>query len=244
MKSSAMTVALVGSSTIHGKGQAYDLIADLSARPANAGLRFLNFGRGGDLAFNTLQRLPEVIKARPTKVVVLVGGDDVLFSTFPKLRRFLVVTKRPPREPSPEWFEECMREILRRLRADTAAEVALCSLGPIGEDLGSSGPCQQKLNQLVANYSAIVRRICQEEAAAYLPFFERMRDQMMASPGRALTRFALLPMYLDAFRTLVLHEDLDQLGERHGWRLHTDGIHLNRRGGKILVDLIQGFLGT
>jgi hypothetical protein len=28
----------------------------------------------------------------------------------------------------------------------------------------------------------------------------------------------------------------------NGWRFHTDGVHLNSRGGMLAADLVQGFL--
>jgi lysophospholipase L1-like esterase len=237
-------VACLGSSTTHGKGQAYDWISDLRARPINAGLRFMNFGAGGDLAYNTLLRLPRVIEARPDKAVILVGGDDVLASTFPKMRRFVAISKRLPRGPAPDWYEDCLRQIVRQLKSQTPASIALCSLGPIGEAPQSTDPVQEKLNRLIAEYSAIVGRVAQQEAVAYVPFYERMQEQIVARPGPAFTEFRFWPMYRDAFRTFVLRKDLDALGAESGWYFHTDGIHLNHRGGKILVDLVQDFLGA
>jgi hypothetical protein len=51
-----------------------------------------------------------------------------------------------------------------------------------------------------------------------------------------------LPLYRDAFRTLALRKTPDQVASLNGWRLHSDGIHLNSRGGMILVDLVQAFI--
>jgi hypothetical protein len=39
-----------------------------------------------------------------------------------------------------------------------------------------------------------------------------------------------------------MREALDEVGRKNGWRLHTDGVHLNRRGGLVAADLIQRFL--
>jgi len=47
----------------------------------------------------------------------------------------------------------------------------------------------------------------------------------------ALTEFRLLPMYRDAFPTLILRMSPDEVGDLNGWKFHGDGIHLNRRGG-------------
>ena len=51
-------------------------------------------------------------------------------------------------------------------------------------------------------------------------------------------------MYRAAFKLLVLHRSLDEIGEQNGWRFHTDGIHLNNRSGKILADLVQEFVAA
>ena len=54
-------VACLGSSSTAGKGQAFDWMAELRRRPGNGQFEFRNFGVGGDLAYNALQRLPDVL---------------------------------------------------------------------------------------------------------------------------------------------------------------------------------------
>jgi hypothetical protein len=61
-------VACLGSSSTAGKGQAFDWIAELRRRPRNGRFEFRNFGVGGDLAYNALQRLPDVVACRPTRL--------------------------------------------------------------------------------------------------------------------------------------------------------------------------------
>jgi lysophospholipase L1-like esterase len=77
-KVEATPVAFLGSGSTAGKGQAFNWIAELERRPQNRRFRFDNFGVGGDLAFNALQRLPDVLACRPKIVVVWIGGNDVL----------------------------------------------------------------------------------------------------------------------------------------------------------------------
>lgn len=50
-------VACIGSSSTAGRGQAFDWIGELRGRPRNDGIRFANFGVGGDLAYNALQHV-------------------------------------------------------------------------------------------------------------------------------------------------------------------------------------------
>jgi len=69
-----------------------------------------------------------------------------------------------------------------------------------------------------------------------------MLAQIRASPGRAFTSFRFLPFYRDAFRVVVLGKTPDEVAQLNGWRFHSDGVHLNSRGGIIAADLIQQFI--
>ncbi len=79
---------------------------------------------------------------------------------------------------------------------------------------------------------------------SYLPFYERIHELILATPGRAFTSFDFLPFYRDVFRQFILRKSNDEIGRLNGWQLHRDGIHLNSRSGKILADLVQTFLNT
>ena len=237
-----MIVACLGSSSTAGKGQAYDWVGSLARNLADKHVQFRNFGVGGDLAYNALQRVSEVVSLRPDKVVVLVGGNDVLARASAKTRRFYRIFKGISAEPSAELYRQNMALLARRLKLGTTAEIALCSLTPIGENLHSAEPFQQRLNRYLAEYSAIVREIALQDGLKYLPVFERMCDEIAASPGRAFDSFQFLPMYRDAFRVLILGKSPDEIAAMNGWHLHTDGVHLNSVGGKILAKLVQEFV--
>ena len=242
VKTELTIVACLGSSTTAGKGQAFNWIGELEQWPRNNRFRFRNFGVGGDLAYDALQRLPDVYACRPDKVVILVGGNDVLALVSDKARRFFRISKNLPTEPTPEWFRENIRTIARRLKAETSAAIALCSLSPIGEDPSSTHPFQSELNQRIKEYSTIVKEIARDESVHYIALYEAMFARIMESPGRAFTNFRFLPFYRDAFRVLALRKSPDEVAQLNGWRFHTDGVHLNSRGGMILADLVQEFL--
>jgi lysophospholipase L1-like esterase len=235
-------VACLGSSSTAGKGQAFDWIAELRARTANARIEFRNFGVGGDLAFNALQRLPGLLASRPDKVIVWIGGNDVLALVSSKARRFFALTRRLPCEPSPEWYRENLTRIVRGLKAEAAADIGLCSLCTIGEDPDSDNPFQRELNRRIEQYSGIVAAIASSERCSYIPLYEAIADEIRASPGQAFTAFRFLPFYRDAFRVLVLGKSADEVARLNGWRFHSDGVHLNSRAGHIVADRIQQFL--
>jgi lysophospholipase L1-like esterase len=244
IKARVTVVAYLGSSSTAGKGQAFDWIGELKQRPCNKRFRFYNFGVGGDLAYNALQRLPDVLARCPEKVVVWIGGNDVLALVSRKVERFFRISKHLPCAPSPEWFRENLRAIARLLKVETSATVALCSLPPIGEDPVSANPFQSELNRRIEEYSTTIRKVAREAEVGYLPVHEAMLAQIRASPGRAFTSFRFLPFYRDAFRVLVLRKSPDEIARMNGWRFHSDGVHLNSRGGMIVANLVQEFIDS
>ena len=235
-------MAFLGSSSTAGKGQAYDWISELQRRPQNRDSHFCNFGVGGDLAHNALQRLSQVVASQPSTVIVWIGGNDALASAFKKVRRFFRIWKHLPMDPSPDWFAENIRGIASRLKQETSAKIALCSLAPIGEDLSSTEPCQSELNRHVEDYSGIIRRVTVDQGIHYIPVYETMAAEIRNAPGRAFSNFRFLSFYRDAFRALILRNSTDKISQMNGWSFHTDGVHLNRRGGLIVAELVQRFL--
>jgi lysophospholipase L1-like esterase len=235
-------VACLGSSSTAGKGQAFNWIVELQRRLGKSRFEFRNFGVGGDLAYNALQRLSDVIASDPRKTVIFIGGNDVLALVSAKAKTFFRISKRLPRDSSPEWFRENLQAIVRRMKAETLSSIALCSLPPIGEDPASANPFQSELNRRIEEFSAVIRGTAQEEGINYIPLYEEILAQIMKSPGRAFTEFGFLSFYRDAFRTLVLRQSPDEVARIHGWSFHTDGVHLNSRSGLIVADLVQKFI--
>jgi lysophospholipase L1-like esterase len=236
-------VACLGASGTDARGS-YDWIADLAQRRRNSHLRFHRFAEGGDLAYNGLQRVAEVIGCRPDYVVILLGNNDVLALLSKKVAQFDRLAKQLPCPPSPEGYRDTMHAIVDRLKAHTGARIGLCSLIPMGEDPESSNAFQSDLNRYVKEYGGILSNIAHEQAVSYLPVYERITELICASPGRALTSLDFLPFYRDLFRQFVLRKTNDEIGQLNGWRFHRDGIHLNSRSGRLVAELVQEFLDT
>ena len=240
-----IVVACLGSSSTAGQGQAFGWIDELSQRPQNARFVFKNLGVGGDFAYDALQRVPAVVATNPERIVVLIGANDVLAMVFPNVQRILGgFMKRHPQEPTFEWFEENLAAMVAQLHAATRARIALSSLGPIGEAPNSTDPNQRRLNDLVTKFSATIKQVAEQYQFDYIPFYERLSAEIAASPGKELTRFRFLPIYRDTFGYFVLRKTSDEIGAANGWEFHVDGVHLNRRGGMILADLVQEFLDS
>jgi hypothetical protein len=166
-------VACLGASAIAAVGS-YDWIRDLAQRPALASFRFFRFAEGGDLAYNGLERLPDVINCHPDRAIILLGENDVLALLSQQHAQFVRLTRHLPRNPSPQWFRETMQAVVRRLKSETKAVIAFCSLTPIGEDPDSANPFQAEANRRIQEYSTILKDIAREEEVGYIPSFAPM----------------------------------------------------------------------
>jgi lysophospholipase L1-like esterase len=238
-------VACLGSSTTAAKGT-YKWIDELTRRPQNGRFRFINFGVGGDLSFDITRRLDPVLRAAPDRVIVLIGTNDILASVFPNFRRFTRAWKRTPQDPSTAHFENNLELITHRLQQATRATVALSSLAPIGEALGSNDAVQSRLNDLVAAYNGVIADVSRRSGAYYIPFFECFSAALTRSAiVKPFTQFSFAAFYRDyLFREMILGRSFDQIAQRNGWEFHIDGIHLNTRGGRILTEAVQQFLDS
>jgi len=239
------TVACVGSSTTASKGT-YGWIAELQSRPRNSRFRFVNFGVGGDLSFNTVRRLRGVAGARPDRVIILIGANDILASVFGNFRRIVRLWKGVPREPTVQQFEGNLELITRRLRRETNARIALSSLAPVGEDPHSQHPVQSRLNELYAAYNGAIRAVSLREGTDYIAFAEPFEDQLeRLHTAKPFARFSFASFYRDyLIREMILRRSFDDISRLNGWELHIDGIHLNTPGGRILTEAVQQFLDS
>jgi len=236
------TVACLGSSNTAGGALAYDWVNELERRPRNHELEILNFGVRGDRVCDLLRRMPDVIATAPDKVIIWIGGVDVLAGLSPKARRLLALGRQPPEAPTAAGFHETLGAIVRRLKMGTEAAIGLCSLPPIGEDPEPVNAFQQALNDRITEYSAIIADVAHTERCAYIPVGEALAARIDGEPGRSYPGFHLLPLCRDAFRAVALRQSPDAIGDANGWRYHTDGLHLNTRAGLIAANLVQRFL--
>jgi lysophospholipase L1-like esterase len=239
------TLICLGSSTTASRGT-YKWMDELEKRPHNKRFRFVNLGVGGDLSFNTIGLLDRVIASRPERVMILIGTNDIMASVFPNFKRLVQVWKRLSKEPSPAQFEENLYFIVRKLRRGTNPRIGLSSLAPLGEDPDSVDPVQARLNGLTATYNDIIANIASNEHTDYIPFNEAFQEQLArARTPKAFTHFAIGSFYRDyVFREMILRQSFDEISRINGWEFHIDGIHLNSKGGRILVEVVQNFLDS
>jgi lysophospholipase L1-like esterase len=200
---------------------------------------FVNAGVNSELAFNLAARLDQIIELNPDAVTILIGTNDVN-ATF-GLRSALgyYAIQRFPERPNPLFFRENLTLIVRRLKRETKARIALFSIPPIGEESDHYAYLRTE------EYSSIIRDIAKSEEVAYLPLRERLIDYLESLPPSRhplpFHRFGAAGRRAIRAR-ILLGKSLDEISASNGFRLLVDGLHLNTHGAAIAADLAESFI--
>jgi lysophospholipase L1-like esterase len=235
------TVVCFGASLTAGR-VSFDYVEVLRSRPSLTEYRFVNRGVDGDLTWNGLQRLGDVISERPDAVSILIGTNDVNATLSERnLLRYRAFNHLPV-DPTIRWYEENLRAIVTRLKTETGARLALLTLAIIGEDL------DHEANHKVLQYNEVVRRVAHEEQITCLPLHERMIAYLReheADRAGLPSPLAYRDGLINVGNAIALHAtglSWDEVSRRNGLLLTTDCLHLNSIGGGMIADLIENWL--
>jgi acyl-CoA thioesterase I len=195
----------------------------------------VNAGWSGFLTHSLLRELDAVIECRPDIVVVMVGTNDVMASMSEAWRESYR-RQEPPTHPTLETYRTWLDQIVRRLRTETSARVALLDLPPIGEDLDS------EWNRQVRSFNEVIREIAATYDVTVLLLHQRLggliRALSTAEPFDGTTREIKSAM----LQRLVLRRRWDKISDRGGRAVLTDNVHLNDRAAREVAALVRGFL--
>ena len=227
-------IVVAGASVVRGRASV-DFVQMLRERFPSQTL--VNAGVNGNVAWELLQRIDQIIACRPSHVVILVGTNDVQATLTSDAMRAARESKSLPEDPSLGWYAACMHVIVTRLQA-IGASVALCSLPPIGQDLAAP------VNVVVREANASLHGVCHATGATYLPVSERLAE-MLASQG-ATSGPAWTGSWVPGIASLVEHfvlgRSYDAIALARGWILSPDGVHMDSTGAGIIADVIAQWL--
>lgn len=230
-------VVLAGDSLTHGKvGVDYvQMLADTVDAERYA---LVNAGVNSHLAWNLLQRLDEIVECDPKIVTILIGTNDANAATSREEARAYVRSMKLPQLPDNTWFRETLRTIVTRLQSETSARIALLSIPTIGEKPDDPAFL------LSQSYGMTVKEIAMETDATYLPLQEQMVAYLRENPGAPKYPFEKrnVQMYKAIAKRHLLRKSWDTIAEDTGFKLHTDYLHLNSAGAKLVADLILRFI--
>ncbi|MFC4242980.1 SGNH/GDSL hydrolase family protein [Gryllotalpicola reticulitermitis] len=200
------------------------------------GYAFVNAGISGDLAYNVLQRLDDVIACRPDVVVIACGANDAAAHISEEWTQWYLKAKHAPQRPTIEWYEATLTEIVKRLRAETSARLALLELPPFTEELDGV------VNERVRRYNDIVRTVGDATGTPVIPLYDAMAAQIPADFAPPVFDGSRRHMGRALRDHYLFRRSWDTISRRNGFVLHTDFAHMNTRGARIIAAQIGAFL--
>lgn len=204
-------VVTAGASTTQGSLGA-DWVGMLRARLAPQGHEVVNAGVNGDTSAGLRARLDEIIACAPNAVTVLIGTNDIRGGT------------------STAEYRANLTAVVDRLTA-AGTRVAVLSLPPLGEDLGSPA------NRRVGEFNAVLRDL---DGVTYVPLHEALVP--LIPPGASGGTFGFPLALRSAFEHYVLRRSWDTIAAGQGNTVLTDHVHLSDRAGMVVTDLVAGWL--
>ncbi|MHA1903297.1 MAG: SGNH/GDSL hydrolase family protein [Candidatus Thorarchaeota archaeon] len=232
-------VVLVGDSITHGK-MGFNFVDLVSEKYHDRQFEFVNAGRNGELAWNVVQRLDDIIKCEPDIVTVMIGTNDAKGALTEAEMKGYVRRMKLPRKPSHDWFRENLQILINRLKSETHARIALLSIPPLGEDPNHPAFAQS------TEYSKTVEEVSRETNVTYLPLHEKMIERLSNNAGMPNSSFekAHFSIVKATYKHYLLRRSWNRIAKEGGFQLLVDHIHLNREGAIIAAELVEGFIGN
>ncbi|HEX3045549.1 MAG TPA: SGNH/GDSL hydrolase family protein [Bacillota bacterium] len=230
-------VVCAGDSLTRGQ-LSFDFCGYLNLQADLQNYQFINDGINGDLSYNLLQRLEPIIACKPNYIVLLIGTTDLLNSLYPKSAKYVQWVKQLPQSGSLVWYSGNLELMIQILQQRTRAKIAVLSLPTVGEAVSSAA------DQKVREYNEVIESIAARKKVRYLPLYERQMEYLRKNqlpPGPKFTG-NLKQMFFAGFNHLVFKQSLDLIADRNNYLLHSDGVHLNSWGGKMIAEQIKTFL--
>lgn len=230
-------VACLGDSNTQGT-MAYNFVNDLAQKMADDGYDFINAGVNGDLVYNILNRLDEVIECHPDYIILLIGTNDILAGLSKANEIKFELKKNLPMKPNEAWFISNLTEVITLLKQETQAKIAILSLPLISEDTDSIA------FKKAIDYSQQIHKIAINESITYLPLNEwqlKYLEQHRPNPKKevATSPFAF---FIPSFKHYVLKKPWEEISKEAGLTLTVDTVHQNQVAASMIEQLVRSFL--
>jgi lysophospholipase L1-like esterase len=234
-KSTKTLVVCAGDSITHGVVSA-NYLTMLQKKYAKHGYEFVNAGINGNLAWNVLQRLDEIIACKPDVVTLLIGTNDVNATlneiSEENYRRQQKLTEKPTFDT----YRQNIETIIERLKTETSAKIAIIGLPMLGENLDS------ELNQRINHYDEALQAIAAEKGVTYLPLPERLLAMLPHNYNPPAYKGQLDTILYATLKHHFLRQSWDSISRQNGFAILTDHIHLNDKAAGEVANLVGEFI--
>lgn len=210
--------------------------AAVARRNGNRPIDFVNAGVNGDLAFNVVDRLDQVVACRPDAVTLLIGTNDVQATQSEKMEHMFRRQKGLRSVPTLAHYRSAVSEILENVRTRTRASVAVLEIPMLGENLGS------EMNVRVDEYNRALRTLVHEQGHELLPI--RAGLQQLLTPDRTPPPYTadVAVIVTASLSHSLLRRSWNEISRRNGLEALTDHVHLNDRAGAVVADAVCDFV--
>jgi len=214
----------------------------------------VNAGQNSITSFVILQeRLQAALACYPDYIMVMIGSNDVLAMHSPSVSREKVHTFFLPEEPSMPVLKKNLTAIVDFItKASPKTELALCTLPPMGEDIGDS------INKLVKQANEIVHDVVDtynnknpttaggSSKVTVLEVGERLQSEIMqrnkaSKSAMSIAMMVPLALIMIPLRVFLGMSWKSMTGLSGGSILH-DTLHLNEDGGDVIADIVVEWL--
>ncbi|MFP6638607.1 MAG: SGNH/GDSL hydrolase family protein, partial [Myxococcota bacterium] len=229
-------VICLGDSLTRGN-VSFDYVEALARRLEPSGYTVLNAGINGELAWNLLQRLDEIVATEPAWVVLLVGTNDARGCEDERAGRRVARRMRLPQRPDEDFFRLNYGALLDRLSATPRLRPILLTLPPLGERAGG------RIDEYLERFNQFIAEEASKRGLDCLAIGRALRERLLADPSESAPVYSARDSSRLAYRAVLGHYLLrwswNRVSARHGMRLLTDMIHLNAVAGEIVVDQVE-----
>ncbi len=233
-------IVFIGDSITHGR-ICEDYTKIVSSRLNPDDYRFVNAGINGDLTFNVLLRIRDVIQCKPDLITILLGTNDANGSLSMESAARYEKNKKVPRDPNfweEDRFKEDLGKIILELKLKTKAKIAVISIPPLGERMETI-PFKRSFE-----YSNVIKDVAKECNVTYLPLNEIITVLLQQNPTKST-----IPFERNEITTVkaviwhyILRRSWETISKINGFQLLTDHIHPNTTGATMIADLIVEFI--
>lgn len=225
---------LMGDSLTHG-AVSYNYVEELSKDHDVSHFIFINEGINSQFAYHQLNKVDQVAGAKPHEILILIGTNDCRATlSAAEYERFNALWKLPV-QPTQEWYAHNLKTLVDKLKEKTRARITLISIPPLGEKVDSI-PFQKSIE-----YSHDIKRIAEEKNVGYIALNEALTEAIIKNGRKDIKGYELdlRSMYGAIFSHYLLLQSWDDISDQRGLLFLTDHLHLNRRGGNILITKIK-----
>jgi lysophospholipase L1-like esterase len=226
-----------GDSNTHGN-VSYNWVDDLIKLLPD--LQIFNAGKNSDLTYTLLQRIDDVIACKPNYITILIGTNDINATMGKKMEKRYQSLGKIDKNTSPnfEGFKSNYIEIIKQLKQQTQAKIAIMSLPVMGEDL------THEANLKADKYSDFIKELATKEQIVYLPVREKQKEFLIknSKPLKHTFEETYKLLNFSVMRHELLGQTWDEITAKHGFQLTPDNLHQNSIAGGIIRDLVASTL--